>query len=191
MNTKKEFNFFSKRGKKRVQMRGRLTLLAVIVVLLIFSIAAFTVIGNSILANKQKQVDELQAYVDSDSVKQKLEVVNQKEAQLALLEEYRKAAVETELNVKFSHAGGTAVLNMLTSLLPENVQVENLSISGGNISMTCRADRVERVAEIWYQLDQQALFTSPYIGSVTTDETGIITFPVSFGLNTEVLYESK
>lgn len=191
MFQKHDFNFFLKREGQNQKSRRHLVVLGAVLIAVALAGLLAVLVSNVRLAARQTQVDELQAWLVSDTVKDKLAEAEWRELQIALLLEYRDSALRLREQIASSSAGSTRTLNTLTSLLPEGVQVETLSLTLDGIALTCTAATMEQVSALWYQLDASGLFTSPLIGQTSESLDGRISFPVTAGLNVEVPDENQ
>lgn len=178
MRIKKDFNFFSSQDVQKARTLVQMSVVTVIVATLIVAVVLTIMWGSQTLANEEAKIAEANARISNPELTAKLQEVDQVQTQLANVEAYTTLAAITLVKVKGTHYASSANLNALLAELPVSVAVSSLDVQGGAWHLECRTNVPADVAILLNNLDASATFQNALVGSMNTDETGMITFPV-------------
>lgn len=182
MRIKKDFNFFSSQDVQKARTLVQVTVATIIVGVLVFCVALTIMWGSQTLAIEETKIADANARISNPELAAKLQEVDQVQAQLANLEAYTTLAAITLTKIEGTHYASSAHLNALLAELPTSVAVSSLDIQGSAWHLECKTNVPADVAILLHNLDASDTFQNAMAGSMNTDETGMITFPVDMML---------
>lgn len=178
MHIKKDFNFFSSQNVQKTKTIAQVSVIAIIAATLVV-VAVLTVMwGTHTIADEESKIADANAQINNPELAAKLQEVDQVQAQPTNLEAYTTLAAITLTKIDGTHYASSAHLNALLAEIPASVEVSSLDIQGGTWHLECKTNNPKDVAILLHDLDASATFQNAMVGSMNTDETGMITFPV-------------
>jgi len=156
----KGFNFFSiygaKAQKKRENLpkRKRIIILSSISLVLLISIIIYV----SLLISVKRDISNLEAYLNSQSVKEAIQVDMDINYRKSILMQYEEALSNLEEQKKQSKRIETALFNAIIDSRPSSLTLNNISINDISVNMTGNSDSKVEIASFISNLKSQSLY---------------------------------
>lgn len=154
----KDINFFDRyhetqRREKNVSKTTTVRV-ASLAVILVATAMSFSVL-QFMTADVQGEIDSINAYITSPEVAAQLEDLNEKVKIFDNANSYymgiKSAADKIETNVMPDQE----LVALFTGLLPQGVQITSFSYSNGNVSLACKSDSENKLANYVHALKAQ------------------------------------
>lgn len=164
----KDVNFFARynEAQRREKTVSKQTVMQTSVV---SGIVIVTIVGASVLqvmnTGIQSQIDTINAYINSPEVLAQSTEVAEKQKILDNVTGYYNAIETANYKLSTIIKPDKDLIASITSLLPGGTVITNFSISGGNVSLSCRSDQEAKLAQFVHALRSvETIFSVNYAG---------------------------
>lgn len=182
MHIKRDYNFFSSLETRNAQSNTQIVAAVLAGVIVVAGAVLLFLWGRASMAQDERMLADAQARVSNPVVLQQLAELDARQAQLDSLNQYVTLAQQVLVRIEGAKAASTKNLDALLAELPASVQVDSLSIQGNSWHLECKTDTFTDIAALLYNLENSPTFGTVMVGSVTTDENGVSSFPLDFVL---------
>ncbi|MGL5676979.1 MAG: PilN domain-containing protein [Cellulosilyticaceae bacterium] len=151
----KDINFFDR--YKEVERREKnISKTAAIQVVAIAGVLIITMITSSVMQIKkvdvQGEIDRINAYINSPETLEKVAAIEKKQLVLTNVTNYHDAIALANYKLGTIIQPDKAMVQSIVGLLPGGVVVTDFQYSGGNISLQCKSDTEDKIAQYVHSL---------------------------------------
>lgn len=172
----KEMNFFSPfSAKKKDKGDSNAVVIGAVCVGLVFIIGtAGYQVGRKIYCNSQ--IKEYNEYLNDGETSKKIQYSDKLNVKLDSLQQYEKGVTELSAAINTRDIVSSSFLNEISSKLPTDISITDMTISGREISMNCNSKSETAIAEFEHNL-QSGKISKVFVENIT-GESGNYTFNV-------------
>jgi Tfp pilus assembly protein PilN len=178
MRIKKDYNFFSSQEMQKTKNIAQFAVVSVTVAVLISAAILFFSWSRFTLVNQESEIASIKLRISNPEMVRQLQELDLKQNQLNNLEGYTTLAAIMLNKIGDASYASTSHLEALLAILPASIEVNSLEIQGTAWHLECKTNAPTDVALFLHNLEMSDVFQNAMAGSMKTDETGIVTFPV-------------
>ncbi len=174
-----DINFFSPYRVAKARTKDRVLIGAGVLVVIAIVAAAFFLLVNAQLNAVQKQIDEINVYLNSPDTKQKLTDVQNAKNEVTLLEQYLSAVSGARQDVAAKPNLDTSLLKLVEDRIPGTATLNSLLVENGILTLVCRSPVHTDAMDFLATLEKTGTFSKIEIASITMDPLGFDNFTLT------------
>lgn len=150
----KDFNFFSPYILAKRNKRMKRIYILSVGSLLVIALLSFTVLNMYHISRYKAEISMVESYLSSDKTKELLKQYNDTKAKTQLLNQYYNKAEEADKAIIANNTATTALLDRISSIMPQDSFLLRLTVSDTNIEVNYSVRDLVSVAEIEHNLKE-------------------------------------
>lgn len=164
-----DFNFFSPYLLEKRNRRQKKLFIIAVSALLLIALLAFTYLNAMQITKYKEEINKVESYMNSAKTTEMLGKYQNTTRKLELTKEYFDKASEAAAFVKNSNKVNTALLDKLSSVMPENTTLINITVNYNIIELQYNANSLTSIAEIQHNLKNLNIFDYVSVNTVTNE----------------------
>ncbi len=184
----RDFNFFD----PYIKVQGKPNQSRIVIILLCGLLLAMVVFYQLMLINKannlESDIAEIDAYINSSSVIEKVAIVDAKQIEADSLRVVYANVAAVSSTIEMNDTLDDMLIEQVNAQLPEGAFISDLSSSNQVLTIKGYSLEYKNIAQFAYNLRESGLYNI-MIPSIT-ESNGNFLYTITAGVNAEVIYEN-
>lgn len=164
-----DFNFFSPYLREKRNNRQKKLFIIAVSSLFVIGLLAFTSLNIYLIYSYKNEISNVESYMNSKKTIEMLSKYDDTTEKLRLSKSYYEKASEAASFVKNSNTVNAALLDKLSSVMPQDAIMINLAINYNIIEIQYKMNDLSSVAEIEHNLKSLNIFDNVHVSTVNNE----------------------